>query len=98
VLLRIDGFHSTEIARIEPGVRQALVLHGHAVEDLHHLAELDIADEAHVVQLDRLASGAHIGIRQAGVIKIHLVDIGVVRIGNHRVAGLPVQAIVVVVV
>jgi hypothetical protein len=98
VLSGVDGLHPAQIAAVEPGVRQALVLDGDAVKYLHHLAELDVADEAHVVELDRLPPGANVGGGQADPVDVQLVDVGVVGIGDHRILRFAVLSVVVIIV
>ncbi len=83
---RIDALDSLHMAEQELGVGQALVLHQNATEDLHHLAELHVTDEAHIVDLDRLPACANARLRQTGVINEQLVDVAFVWIGYQRKA------------
>src|SRR6185503_19403225 len=65
-----------EVAAVDARVGQAGVLHGHRIEHLHHLPEIDVPDEAHIVQLDRLPPCADQRVPNAGVVDEELVHVG----------------------
>ena len=85
-LLREHGPDAVEVTVIEFDAGQALVLEVDAIEDLHHLAKFDIADEAGVVEFERLTTEADHGLRQSGEIEIKLIEVGDFRIGDARKA------------
>jgi hypothetical protein len=91
LLLREHVLQAPQVAGEDLGVRDRAVRPRQPAEHLRRLAEVDVADEALLVERDDLFAQTDARVRHARVLRVDPVD---VRVGDGGEAGLAVGGVV----